>query len=940
MFWRFFMVLWLLIGNQIFPKSVILQERMGMVSNQNVNLHAIKKFTDINNQKSILASDGNKIHEYSLKNGMKLLVKPVHDTPKVSIQMWYKVGSKNEVDGQRGSAHLLEHMAFKGTKKLLSESDINTLSTNLSAYCNAFTSYDYTCYVFDLPSQNWQLVLPVLADCMTNLALNDDMLNSEMKAVIQELKLYKDNYVSTLIDIMTGDIFADHPYHHPIIGYKQDLWTVTGQTLRAFYEQYYQPDNAALVIVGDVEPDSAYSNVQRCFEHITNQSKQSTSVFYHQNDLMNKTVTIYRDVQLPTYAYVFVIPGLQKKQMHIASLLDYMLGKGKNARLYKKLVNQLSIATDVSTFVHDLFDYGLFFIIIEPKNNISSDEIGEAIKRELTTILDEGFSQEELESAVKKNKMETYRVLEDYSHQATEIGKNFIAGNDPSYSFTALELPMNVLLNDANKMARECIRPTLMYTGQILPLNGADESIWLTLQEASDAQDEAILSHRIRESQVEPPRYSLTVKPLPVKQFNFPKASELELKNGMKVLYHNHTLIPKIELIIDFAAKSYYDSDTHPGLYNFMMSVITEGTKNYSAAELHHFLELRGIELCCEPGRIYMSMLSEDLVDALNILKEILTTAVFDEKEIEKVRHKIFADINTYWDDHNQFWRQLVKDIVYEGHPYQKNLLGTHQSVTSITRKELLACYNQYITPKGMVVSLVGDLSHYRIEEIFNRLFGAWENSSITPVMFPEVKKTEPKRLVYPINRDQAVLCFAGRSIERTHPDFDKLLLFDQIFGGGVLGSMSSQLFQLREESGLFYSIHGSFLTNANEQPGMCLIKTMVSMDRFTEAEERIKKAIISAADAITEQDVANAKNIINNFYVSYFATAYDIASTFLFLNKYKFPADYYDNRAAEISKISLTDIKNAVKNVLDKTDLAIVQIGRFSNEESKNKIA
>ena len=132
------------------------------------------------------------LHQQVLENGLHVIVAPKKDSPTVAVQLWYNVGSKHEKDGEKGLAHLLEHMIFKGTSTL-TESDINLIASKLSGYCNAFTSYDYTGYVFDIPVANWEKILPIMADCMYNCTCKEELLNSELKAVIQELKMYKDD---------------------------------------------------------------------------------------------------------------------------------------------------------------------------------------------------------------------------------------------------------------------------------------------------------------------------------------------------------------------------------------------------------------------------------------------------------------------------------------------------------------------------------------------------------------------------------------------------------------------------------------------------------------------------------------------------------------------------------------------------------------------------
>ncbi len=274
-----------------------------------------------------------------LKNGMTVLVRPVRTVPKVSAQLWYGVGSKDEKDKERGLAHLLEHMIFKGTDTK-SESDINTVTHMLSGSCNAFTSYDYTGYLFNFPTQHWQESLSLFADCMRNCTFKEYMLSSEMKAVIQELKMYRDHYVRSLVDEMISLIFQDHPYHHPIIGYKQDLWSVHSEDLKAFYKKHYVPNNATLVIVGDVDPDEALKAAEEKFGKIPADPNYKKEEFYFNRDLVSKSVTLYRDVKQPTLILCFVTPGMRAKKDNALRLLAEILGDGKSSRLYKKLVNR------------------------------------------------------------------------------------------------------------------------------------------------------------------------------------------------------------------------------------------------------------------------------------------------------------------------------------------------------------------------------------------------------------------------------------------------------------------------------------------------------------------------------------------------------------------------------------------------------------------------
>ena len=304
------------------------------------------------------------VNKYVLKNGLTVLIKPLHRIPKVTTQLWYNVGSKDEKSGEKGIAHLIEHMIFKGTKKL-SECDINMITHKLSGYTNAFTSYDYTGYIFDFPSQHWQEALPIMADCMRNCTFKEQFLSSELKAVIQELKMYKDDYMTSILEMLVSAIFSDHPYHHPIIGYKQDLWGLKREALVCFYEKHYIPNNATLVIVGDVDESYALNQAELHFGPIAADHDYKQQSYYHGSDLKNQAITIYRDIKVPQLILAWVIPGLRTSNKYVIDILSSLLGEGKGSRLYKKLVDELHLVTDLSTFTYALFDYGLFFIAFQ-----------------------------------------------------------------------------------------------------------------------------------------------------------------------------------------------------------------------------------------------------------------------------------------------------------------------------------------------------------------------------------------------------------------------------------------------------------------------------------------------------------------------------------------------------------------------------------------------
>ena len=872
------------------------------------------------------------VQKYVLDNGMTILVREVHTIPKVSLQIWYDVGSRDEQIGQKGIAHLIEHMIFKGTKKL-SESDINMLVHKLSGSCNAFTSYDYTGYLFDFPTQNWKEALPIMADCMVNCTFKDDMLNSEMKAVIQELKMYRDNYQRSLIKEMLSTIFVGHPYHYPVIGYKHDLWNVSGADLKQFYQEHYLPNNATLVVVGDVSASEVFGLSDQYFGSIKSNPAYQKQQHKFSPDILSKSVTLYRDVKQPLIMLAFVAPGARKKTNHTLQILEWVIGKGKGSRLHKKLVDELQIATAVETGYWDMFDYTIFFVISEPKTEKDIPTIEQIVAQQLDDISHNGITEKEFTRALKKTQMAQYSLLEDIESQAYQIGDYYLATGDENYVFTALQQPNDQLKKEAHELVVRYFRPSVMHKGMVLSLPEQEKKQWAILQKESDEEDQQILAARERTTPVEPPVYAKTIQPKEPKYFDFPKPQIEYFSNGLKVLYHHNANTPKVNIILQFKARHYFDPDDKQGLYYFVSRMLSEGTEKYTAQELADEIESRGMAFEAYPGGVSMRMLTQDLPFGLDILKEIITKSIFEEAAIEKVRAQILAEIKNFWDEPRYFSGQLIRENIYKGHPYSKNNLGTEQSIKSIVRDDLVNFYSMYFSPRGAKLAIVGDLNQYDIKNVFEQHIGSWQGKEIKEIEFPLLTPTGAQVINYPINRDQVVLTFARLSIDRKHQDFDKFLLFDQIFGGGVLGSMSSRLFQLREQTGLFYTIRGSSLAGSDEQLGMFQVKTIVSLDRLQEAEKAIRETIDSVTMSLTSDELVEARNAIINSLADNFASNSSIAHAFLYLDRYNLPADYFDNRPVQLAQVTLEGIQQAVKNIVQSNNLFTLRVGRVGKE-------
>jgi zinc protease len=864
-----------------------------------------------------------------LSNGLTVLALEQRNIPKVSLQIWYGVGSKDEQSGERGIAHLIEHMIFKGTGAL-SESDINLITQKLSGSCNAFTSYDYTGYLFDMPVEHWHYALPIMADCMKNATFKEELLNSEMKAVVQELRMYNDDYTSVLLEKLIAAIFPDHPYHHPVIGYKQDLWNMKRENLLNFYRKHYCPNNAHLVVVGAVTAEEVFAQAEAAFGALEPIEGYKRPEFYHANDIVSQSVTIHRDIKQPHIMLAWQIPGTAAKIDYLCDVVSWILGSGKSARLVKRLVDDEALATDVETFVYDMFEYGLFIISIQPKNLDDVPQIIASVHDELAKVAAGQCTPQELTRAQRKTEMDFLSTIEDQERCAYIVGKLYAAHHDENYLSNYVQWDEHALPHDVAHFVKTYLHPSLMHKGAVASLAEADKDLWVKIQQESDAADYRILSRIKRECSVEDGKAVHAISVNKQEPFVFPRANEFILSNGLKVLFSNMSRLEKIDVMLEFKARGYYDPEDKQGLMAFMMDMIQEGTKKYPGSAFATELETHGISLSCLPGQITMSMVKSEFGKALELLNEMLVNATFEATALEKVRAQILADITEFWDSPGQFVGQLARDAVYGKHPYHKSYFGSRELIKTMTREDIVRAYQTYLSPIGSKVAIVGDVQGLNLEKMLQQALGDWQGNPVADLTYPPLKPLDAYTIDHQINRDQTVLAYAGLSIDRFNKDFDKILLFDQILTGGSLGTLASRLFQIREQTGLFYTIGGSLLAGTYLQPGMMFFKTIVSPEQLAYAEQLLEAVLAKGASDVSDEEFTMAQAAISHALIDNFATNKSIAASFLFLDTFNFPPDFFDNRAAQLMAIKREEMQEAVARLLKVQNLVKIRIGRL----------
>jgi len=869
-----------------------------------------------------------------LHNGLTILAKKNSVIPRVEVQLWYNVGSKHEESGEKGLAHLIEHMMFKGTKKL-SESDINLITHKLGGQANAFTTQDYTSFTFTLPSNAWHEALPILAECMQHATFNAQMLASEVKAVIEELRMYRDDHQNSVLEKMIAAIFPEHPYHYPIIGSKHDLCNLDRDALMAFYKKHYHPNNATLVIVGDIDIDNVFELAEKYFGNIPAAENYTQPVFYFDDDIESKSVTLYRQTSSPWSCYMYKIPGILVGKNHIFNIASLILASGKSSRLYKKLVEDEELAIDVDSFIFDFFERGLFGIAVYPKDLESIPVIEKIIEQELVRLATEPIEDWEFSAAKKRVHVDYTTLLEDSEKQAETIGASFLATNDENFIETYLHSIEAITKEELQAFFLEYTSPSVQHKGYLLVMNDQDKKRLEILQKETDQLERVILAKHIRTEPIEPGKWANTINTPALINFTSPKPESFTLDNGLDVIYYNNPAVGQISGVLSFKANYFYEEPEYSGVLNFLLRLLTDQTAQYSSEVLNKILEINGLYISPSTDHITLKCLTEDLKKSLEMLFEMLTNPKFDKKTIEKLRMHSLSELDDFWDTPLEFADQLAKDLIYKSHPYSKNSLGTRDGIKNITPKVLQEYYQKFISPQEAILVLTGDLNGYNIKALVQEIFRSWHGPSIPDLVLPALQAPEKAEIiVHQITRDQIVLGFTALSIARTDPDYLSVALLDIILTGGSHGGSSSRLFALRELEGLFYAIGGSLLHNAREAQGMVLIKTIVSADKAEQAQNLILKTIENFGNCgITDEEFSMAKNLLLVSSADLFDSNTQMAYTFLFLKKFKLSFDLFDKQGVILSILKIDKLNELAKRLCAQQQISIIKVGSITEE-------
>jgi len=366
----------------------------------------------------------------TLKNGLQIVVIPLkNNTNVISTDIFYKVGSRNEIMGKTGIAHMLEHMNFKSTKNL-DAGEFDKEVKSVGGVNNASTSFDYTHYYIKSSTQNLKKSIDLYAELMQNLNLKDEEFQPERDVVTEERRWRTDNNpLGYLYFKMFNNAYVYHPYHWTPIGFMNDIRTWNIKDIKDFHKTYYQPNNAILIVTGDVKPKDVFKEAKKAFGGIKNNGAIPKVKFIEPEQDGAKRVIIHKESEVEMLAITFHIPNFQDKDQVTLSVISEILYSGKSSRLYKELVDKKHLVNSIYAYNMENKDPGLFIFLATCNPGVKAEVVEKELIKQIELMKNTQVTKEELDKVKINTKSDFIYSLESSTSVANLYGSYLVRGD-------------------------------------------------------------------------------------------------------------------------------------------------------------------------------------------------------------------------------------------------------------------------------------------------------------------------------------------------------------------------------------------------------------------------------------------------------------------------------------------------------------------------------
>ncbi len=883
--------------------------------------------------------------QFTLPNGLRVVVHTDRKAPIVAVNVWYHVGSKDEPAGRSGFAHLFEHLMFNGTENFPGEYFEPFQKIGATGQ-NGTTNTDRTNYFENVPTTALETALWMESDRMGHLlgAIDQKTLD-EQRGVVQNEKRQGENapYGQVFTKMFASLFPKRHPYNHTTIGSMNDLNAASLEDVKQWFRTWYGPNNAVLVLAGDIDAKTAKPLVEKYFGDI-----KASPTMAQPNVNVPKRAESREEMEdrVPAVRITRAWPVAEatNRDSDRLDLLSSILGGSKSSRLDKRLLHDEKLVDSVGTAMWGSQLASMFMVNAVVKDGVDPKKVEAIIDEEVKRLINEGPTDEELTRAKGQANANFVRGIErigGFGGKADVLAACAIYEKNPGCFKDSLAAFNSATKKDVQDAGRKWILGNGSHTivvnkGQRTPLveAPAEKPAAFTLPPV-DAKFKTIPTTVDRSKGVPYPTDFPSLK--------LPKIERATLSNGATVVLARRPEIPVIQMNWMFNGGTATDPKSQLGLANLALGLLDEGAGNYDALTFAAEAEGLGAEMGASAGidgaEAYMSTLSSKLDPSLALFADMLQRPRYDQSEIDRVKATWVAGIKQEKANPSSASSRVLPLVLYgKDHPYGIPASGTgyESTVGNINRADLLKYTATYIRPENSTIVVVGDTTLSQIVPALNKHFGSWKGTGTAPTnAAPAVVARPSATKVYLIDQPGAVQAnIFGGQLQDAPSDVAKDVMLEMA-NDLIGGSFTSRLnMNLREDKHWSYGARTGIRTMLGQRPW--IVSAPVQIDKAAESLAEANKEIVayvSGSRPITDMEVNDAEKRALLSLPGSFETASSVAGMLAGNVRYNRPDDYVTRRASIIEGMTPAQVAAAAK-AFDPSKMVWVVVGDLSKIE------
>ncbi|MDO4571588.1 MAG: pitrilysin family protein [Planctomycetia bacterium] len=829
----------------------------------------------------------------TLENGLTIIVQEDHSAPVATVRCAVKnTGSVNE--GKylgAGISHVLEHVVAGGSTTKRSEAEIRRLVDTFGGMTNAYTSLDVTSYYIDCPARNAQTCIELIADSMQRAAFVPAEFDRELEVVQRELADGQENRRRVLWKLAQETIYQESPARIPIIGYLDVLRQMTREQIIDFYRTRYVPENQVFVVVGDVDTEAVLDQVSQLWSGTPRGFVDVPTLTPEPMQLVPRQAVVEMDGATTDVLAAFPTVSLYHEDLYALDLLAYILASGESSRMPRDMVLErgLVYGVDASSYT-PTFERGYFAVrlVAEPQQ---ADGALEVALEHLYRLKTEPVTQVELAKAKKQKASELVFMRQTVQDRAEGLASSFLATGTPLFDELYVEQLQKVSAEDIQRVANKYFVPERLNIVKILPKSAQDDA----LAEDTQAKEEAQENNSTDEVQFH------------------------RLDNGVRVLVRRIPHLPLVSAGVCAIGGNLLDDEKTAGRGNFVATMLDQGTKTRTEAEISEYFDSIGGQMGFSSGRNSLSgnmlVLKEDFEKSFEILADCWKNPTFPEKEFDVKKKQIVGAIQRRAISPQAELIELFADTLPPTTPYHLVSGGKLETVSAMTPESLRDFYfANMLDPEGLVVAIYGDIEESEALALAEREFGSLPKNPAHKAFDFSFENTLPGNLVRHkvTGKDTAMVLLAYPAPSMfDRKDRAAFRVLNAVMAGcGFPGGWLHE--ELRGE-GLVYSVHGTTLSGP--VPGYILFIAQTSPSSMDDVTQRLFNNVQKAIDGkITPEEFEVAKQKLIALYSMSSTTAGEQLTEHSLDELYGLGYRNHESTIAEYEAVTLDEVKQMAK--------------------------